>query len=157
MCAGVPSGEHARYEGPDAVQDAPQVHAKGPFEVGGGPIPDQAPREHARVVAQDVDRAEGRVGVVGQCFDGVGARNVGDERRRLDQRCRGLGQGAGLDVGGDDTRALGRERLRQCSADPASGTRDHCDLAVEVLHGRAWWQTARSHCEDAPRWHASMT
>ena len=72
--------EHARDERADPVQDPPEVHAERPLEVARRPLPDQAAREDARVVAEDVDLAERRERVVGERDDVLEAGDVGQHR-----------------------------------------------------------------------------
>ena len=82
MCAGCTRRDHARHEGADAVEDAPEVDAERPREVGRRPLPHEAAGEHARVVAQHVDRAERRERVVGERGDRVVVAHVGDQGLR---------------------------------------------------------------------------
>ena len=74
MWAGRCACDHPRDERADAVQDPPEVDAERPLEVAHRPLPDQAAREHAGVVAEDVDLAERREGVVGERDDILEAR-----------------------------------------------------------------------------------
>ena len=58
--------EHPGHEGPDAVEQAEEVHAEHPLPVGGGALPGDPGLEHAGVVAEQVDGAEAVVRRVGE-------------------------------------------------------------------------------------------
>ena len=69
-------GDHPGYEGPDPVEDPPQVGAEHELEVLGRPIPDEATDEHPGVVAHHVDRAQAVEHRVGQRVDGSSVAHV---------------------------------------------------------------------------------
>ena len=61
--------EQARHEGAHAVQHAPDVHGEDPLVVRERRLPGEPAREHARVVADQVDGAEGVLRARGERLD----------------------------------------------------------------------------------------
>jgi beta-glucosidase len=142
-------GDHPRHECADAVEDAPEVDAERPLEIADGPVPDEPSREHARVVAEDVDSTVCAEHVVRERADVVGTGDVGHEGRDPIAVSGGLGQRAHFDIGGNDDRAFGCEGVGQRPPDPAGSAGDDRDAIREVVHA-ACWQKRRGACEDAP-------
>ena len=140
--------EEPGHEGPDAVEDPPQVDAHHPVPVGLGPLPDHAGLEHAGVVAQQVHRPEPLVGGVGQGLhlrlvadvgahpDRLGAQ-TGDVPHRVVERVR-------LDVGEHHPHAFLRRVTGQAAADATRRAGDHRHPTREVVHQRIPRKQART-------------
>ncbi len=133
--------EHPGHEGPDAVEQAEEVHAEHPLPVGGGALPGDPGLEHAGVVAEQVHRAEAVVRRVGEgphlglaAYVGADPERLGAEARRLGDR---LVEGGRLDVGEHDVHPLAGGVAGEPTADPARGAGDDGDAPDEVVHQRS--------------------
>jgi hypothetical protein len=130
--------EHDRHEGPDTVDDTPEIDSQHPLPVGDRELPGRLACRDARVVADYVDGAERRQRLLSQGFDIAGLRDVRPDGQHLGALRPQLAlrscQRVGLDVRQHDLHPLGREPLHQRPPDPAGGPGDHRDLALEALH-----------------------
>jgi hypothetical protein len=129
---------HASHEGLHPVDHAHEVDGDDPVPVVEGALVEWTASPHPRVVAEQVDRAEARLGAL-RCIGHRGA--VGDvERDRqhlrpasLELRC-GRRQRRRLDVRHHDPHAFAREHAGQAEADPAGGAGDERRFPSQLAH-----------------------
>ena len=143
--------DHARHEGLHAVDHAPEVDADRPLPVlmGGGVEP--APEGDARVVAEDVHRAELRPGAVGEGAHVGEAAHVGAHR---DARCPAFATPAAVSVmpassrSATTTSAPARAKARQSARPmPLAPPVTTATRSARVLHAPGVWAPPRKRCQ----------
>ena len=127
------AGEHPRDDLLDAEHHAVDVDVDHPLGGGVVLVPDRVADLHdPRVVDQDVDRAELRLGAVEEVLDRRALGHVeleGDGA--VTELLGGLLGGREVEVADGDLHALAQEGLRGGAADAAGGAGDRGDLAGE--------------------------
>ncbi len=126
-------GQHPGHEGPDPVQDAPQIGPEDELEVLGGPVPDQPADEHAGVVADHVHLApplEHRVGQGVHLSGSLTSQTLSHRLHRRDTarpalRATSSSEGLLVEVGQRHLHPLGGEGQGECPPDPAPRPGDH--------------------------------
>ena len=132
--AGV-AGEHVRQEHPQAVDDAPKVHAQDPLPVLRGHQVRPLLDPHAGVVEKQVHAAVALQSGLAERIHRGSVRHVGEDSADLDA---GSAQFSGrpserrlLHVGQDEAAACGPESLGYTPAETAGGSGDDRHLALE--------------------------
>ena len=131
--------EHYRQEDPDAVYDSPEVDPEHPLPVGKCAFPDGPARTpDARVVADDVHRAEGLERLLRELLHLLRLRDVGADRehRRAPLAHLGVGliEGALFHIREHDLHTFGRKALGEAAADPARCARHDCHSVSKLSH-----------------------
>ena len=126
-------------EGPDAVDDAPQVDTEHPLEVLLGQVVEREPAAaHAGVVAHHVHGAEPFERRCCECVDLGLDRHVGGDADELDAGAGDLGrrplERAAFDVGQHQPHAVAAEALGERATDARCGAGDDGDLPARVEH-----------------------
>ena len=131
--------EHDRQENTDAVYDAPEVDPEHPLPVGEGAFPEGPARTaDARVVADDVHRAEGLERLLRELLHLLRLRDIGADgkhrRAPLAHLRVGLIEGALFNIRQNNLHAFGGEALGKAAADPARRARHDCHSVSKLSH-----------------------
>ena len=132
---------HQWQEGPDPVDDAPQVYSEYPLPAGDRAEPGIGVTFDARVVAHDMDGTETIKGSGRQCLHRRFVAHVGGYGERLDAKAgdlllSGL-QGIMLDIGQHNVEPRPGEALGQRKADAARSSGDDGNLPRCQVHARS--------------------
>ena len=114
------------------MDGAPQVDAKHPFPVARGGFPEQAGTTHARIVEQQVDRAEAGECIRRECFHGHAIGHIQRALQDIDAVESGdrLRQGIRLHVDQHQRHALLGGDVREFATEAGTRACDHGDLAA---------------------------